>query len=118
MPPPRSAGSDPWESSCARLECRQWRPPRLPRSALPYAAWLLALYDSVSSRPLLYAFLGVGKAIILEDPSIECYAVDATILHLCKEFVDNANSLVIAFGAVPAREIGRASCRERVFQYV
>src|SRR3546814_5783682 len=36
-------------------------------------------------------------------PSIECYAVDATILHLCKEFVDNANSLVIAFGAVPAR---------------
>src|SRR3546814_11031611 len=76
MPPPRSAGSDPWESSCARLECRQWRPPRLPRSALPYAAWLLALYDSVSSRPLLYAFLGVGKAIILEDPSIECYAVD------------------------------------------
>src|SRR3546814_10193526 len=36
-------------------------------------------------------------------PSIECYAVDATILHLCKEFVDNANSLVISFGAVPAR---------------
>src|SRR3546814_19693867 len=60
-------------------------------------------YDSVSSRPRLYAFLGVGKEIIREDPSIECYAVDATILHLCKEFVDNANSLVIAFGAVPAR---------------
>src|SRR3546814_15134637 len=40
---------------------------------------------------------------MLEYPSIECYAVDATILHVCKEFVDNANSLVIAFGAVPAR---------------
>src|SRR3546814_20615224 len=81
------------------------RPPRSTRTdtLFPYTTLFRSLYDSVSSRPLLYAFLGVGKAIILEDPSIECYAVDATILHLCKEFVDNANSLVIAFGAVPAR---------------
>src|SRR3546814_18064531 len=106
------------------------RPPRSTRTdtLFPYTTLFRSLYDSVSSRPLLYAFLGVGKAIILEDPSIECYAVDATILHLCKEFVDNANSLVIAFGAVTARvsnpeeeetlQIGRASCRKRVEQNV
>src|SRR3546814_16021793 len=78
------------------------------------ANWLLALGVMVVSFTIVRA--GIG--LLLRKVQAQAQKPDAYVSHIAVEVLSSTSNTLLLLASILIGEIGRASCRERVCQYV